>query len=108
MADPETEIPQTLVESTFLKSAGYSAEAETLAIAFRDGTVIHYGNVKPEIWDAFNEAQSKGRFFHQVIRGRYVGHKLEPPAGTCPACGAPGPLHTPCEECGRANYEGLG
>jgi hypothetical protein len=105
MAEPETEIPQTPVESTFLKSAGYSAETKTLAIAFRDGTLIHYGNVKPDIWDAFLEAESKGRFFHQVIRGRYAGLKIEAPTGTCPACRGAGPMGALCWECGRANYE---
>jgi hypothetical protein len=104
MAESKTEIPQTLVESTFLKSAGYRAETETLAIAFRDGTVIHYSQVKSEIWDAFLEAESKGRFFHQVIRGRYTGVKIEAPVGKCAACGALGPIGTRCWECDRANY----
>lgn len=69
-------IERTPVESSNLLSAGYDSETKTLEIQFKDGkdaqakpgAVYQYHDVPSSVWDDFQGAESKGRYFHQAIK----------------------------------------
>jgi len=110
MTTPPGNIPQTPVESSLVKSYGYSQADRRLVVVFVDGQPFEYGDVPADLVQGFEASTSKGRYFHQHIRGRFNGKKLEVEAadeGMCPKCGGLGPFGKPCEDCGCANYTDL-
>ena len=69
------------VASSQLSAVGYSASDEILTIQFPDkgdrpGGIYQYAGVKPEVFDAFNAAKSKGSFFGEHIKGLERGIPL--------------------------------
>ncbi len=61
----------TPVESTTLAGAAYDAPAETLHLAFCDGTTYRYFGVPSSIYVELLSAKSKGSYFNNVIRRRF-------------------------------------
>lgn len=59
------------VESSNLEAVGYDEENSLLFIRFQKGGVYVYFKVPRNIYEALMAAPSKGRFFHQAIRGKY-------------------------------------
>lgn len=59
------------VESTTLWSAGHDARPAVLELQFRNGAIYHYFLVPRSVYRALLQADSKGAYFHQNIRGRY-------------------------------------
>ena len=59
------------VESSSLKSAGYSAEEQRLQVEFLNGTVYDYFGVPPALHEALMVASSKGSFFNTEVKERY-------------------------------------
>ena len=57
-----------------LKST-YFVKDQRLYIAFKRGHMYSYENISPEIYEEFEEADSQGRFFHEVINGKYTYRK---------------------------------
>lgn len=57
------------VESSNIKDIGY--KDQVLEITFKRGGRYRYFGVSPEIWNGFRVAASKGRFFHQIIKGQF-------------------------------------
>jgi hypothetical protein len=45
----------------------YFPNNQRLYIAFSRGHTYSYGNVSPEMYEEFEEAESQGKFFHQKI-----------------------------------------
>ena len=66
-----------LIESTNLHEIGYDAETQTLYIRFDGGGFYSYEEVPADVWEAFESASSKGRFFYKAIKGRYNFTKIE-------------------------------
>ena len=60
------------VASSSIASAGYRVGEELLEVRFRSGAVYRYLKVPPAVHDAFMAAQSKGRYFNEVIRGHFA------------------------------------
>jgi len=56
------------VESSAIRSAGYSAAEKRLEIEFTSGTVYQYLDVPEVIYFALLAADSKGAFFDRHIR----------------------------------------
>lgn len=58
------------VDSNKIKSVGYDASTQTLAVVFKNGpgAVYHYPNVTPEAHAAFVGAESIGKHFGQHIQ----------------------------------------
>lgn len=76
----ETEVQETICQNEELEtpdssaftSIGYRCSEKELWVTFRNSGVsyVYYG-VAPEVWSAFKEADSKGSFFNEEIKGYY-------------------------------------
>lgn len=61
---PRPQIALTPVQSNRITAIGYDSTTTTLAVTFKYGKAIyHYPNVKPDVYEAFMQAESKGKFF---------------------------------------------
>ena len=56
------------VSSGTIQSAGYDAEAMTLAVIFTSGMEYHYYSVPLEIVEQFRAAPSAGRFLNENVK----------------------------------------
>lgn len=57
------------VTSSNLESVGYDPETRLLAVKFkRGGAVYHYEDVDPHHFDAIQQAESAGKYFHEHLR----------------------------------------
>lgn len=64
------------VVSSDIASIGYDEDAQTLLVEFiKTGDYVYHG-VPREIFDAFLEADSKGKFLAQNIKGQFDFSKL--------------------------------
>jgi len=62
----------TVVVSTTLATVGYDGIRNLLQLEFRRGAVYHYFGVPAAVYEALLGAPSKGSYFNQAIRGRYL------------------------------------
>lgn len=60
---------QMRLASSNIQSIRYSEKEERLDVTFRSGSVYRYENVPDDVVDELKFAESKGRYFHQHIRG---------------------------------------
>lgn len=64
-------------ESTAIKNAEYDPKTKIMNMTFwgykqqSEGGEYNYFNIPQRVWEAFNEASSKGRYFYYFIRDRY-------------------------------------
>jgi len=65
------------VESSSIDSVGY--EKNVLEVRFRNGGLYQYFDVPEQVLVMLMQADSKGRFFNQHIRGRYQSTRLKAP-----------------------------
>ncbi len=70
-------IERKTVHSTNLISFGYNRILRVLEIEFRSGGIYRYRDVTNEVFEALVNAESKGRYFSQHIRGRYEYHRTK-------------------------------
>ncbi len=63
------------VQSSNIKAAGH--EGSTLRIQYGNGTEYDFKGVSAEVFNRFMESDSKGRFFHKNIRGKFDSAKVE-------------------------------
>lgn len=60
------------VESVFnsdnILKTTYFPQVQRLYIAFKRGDTYSYGNITPELYQKFENAESQGKFFHEKIR----------------------------------------
>jgi hypothetical protein len=61
---------QPVIGSTSLRSAGYDPKAKTLEIEFTTG-VYEYTGVPDYVYQDLMDAESKGEFVAEFIKGRY-------------------------------------
>ena len=66
-----------LVQSTTLASAGHDAGRAALELQFRNGAVYQYFSVPRGVFRSLLRAPSKGGFFNQNIRGRYLYKRIQ-------------------------------
>lgn len=97
-------VERVAIDSSNIKSAGYSAERKVLAIEFGSGLVLHYDNVPPELFEAFGQAPSRGRFYSKEIRGKFPARTM---TGLCPKCAMPGYIGERCDDCGCATVRAI-
>jgi hypothetical protein len=63
------------VQSSSIRSIGYSPESRELHVNFHDtGTYVYHG-VTPEKYEALMMASSKGSFLHHNIKGQHEHKK---------------------------------
>lgn len=65
-----------LVDSTAIRTIDYDPRGKRLRVTFVSGERYAYAGVPAEVYRAFLEADSKGRFFQAQIRDRYPFEKL--------------------------------
>jgi hypothetical protein len=63
------------VESSSIESIGY--EKNVLEVRFHNGGLYQYFDVPEELLVMLMQAESKGSFFNQRIRGRFSSTKLQ-------------------------------
>jgi hypothetical protein len=68
---------RVFVESTMLGSAGHDAQSTVLELQFRNGAVYQYFLVPPRIYRDLLQADSKGGYFNQNIRGKYSYQRVQ-------------------------------
>ena len=61
-----------LIDSSFIYSVDYTKEEETLKITFVNGTEYEYQGINEELFEDFLKAESKGRFFRENIRNKFL------------------------------------
>ncbi len=66
------------VESNMIHAIGYDPETQILEIIFNEGSIYQYGDVPPQVYEAFMRAESKGNFFIEHIRTGYNYWEWEP------------------------------
>lgn len=100
MSPPQSEaraIERVLVDSSNLKSIGYSADRQVLAIEFlSSGHVLHYDGVPPAKFEELCAAESRGKFYAKEIKGKYPAR---PMTGLCSKCGLLGYIGEQCADC---------
>lgn len=79
---PPLQIDRKPLDSSFLLSAGYHPESQTLHLEFKDksgnGQVMQYEKVPAEVASAVIDAESHGKAYHEHIRPTFVGKQLTP------------------------------
>ena len=59
------------VESTTLATLAYDPVEQLLQLQFRAGEIYQYRGVPLLVYHSLLQATSKGKHFHQTIRGRF-------------------------------------
>lgn len=65
------------VDSSMIKSVGHSFPRRMLEIEFKDGSVYRYKGVKKQIFKDMLHADSKGKYFHSMIKKNYPYKKYQ-------------------------------
>lgn len=60
-----------------IERVSFDEQAQTLYIWFRDAGLYVYSGIPADIFTAFCQAPSAGRFFNMHIKGRFV-HRRDP------------------------------
>ena len=63
-------------ESTAIRAIRYDADRRRLVVRFIDGDEYAFVGVPGEVHRSFAEADSKGAFFAEQVRGKYPYNKL--------------------------------
>ena len=76
---------RSTADSSSIACVGYSPQARTLEIEFRNGVKYRYFEVPRKAFTEMLAAESKGRYFHRSIRRNYAyerisGQRKEVPA----------------------------
>jgi len=61
----------TAVDSEMLVAAGYDQKSHSLLAVFRTGETYRYKNVPSFIYTGLMNADSKGRYMHKYVLGRF-------------------------------------
>jgi hypothetical protein len=65
------------VTSSTIQAIGYDAERSALRVQFVSGGTYEYAGVPADLFERFAASESKGRFFHQEIKPKFVHTKIE-------------------------------
>ena len=69
---------QNTPESSCFSKIGYGSNNEILVVTFRDkGTSYAYYEVPQSIWEKLCQAESKGSYYNNEIKGYYYCEKIE-------------------------------
>lgn len=73
---PRSPVMETLNDSSTIAKTGYHPESQTAVMEFKNGKVYEYRGVPPAVYDNFKNAESRGSFHAQNIKGRYETNYL--------------------------------
>ena len=80
-ADPPaivSRIPRQPVQSAALVSVGYSKRLHAIEIEFTNGAVYRYADVPRSVYHDLMSAESKARFYHANIKGKFRSMRVRP------------------------------
>ena len=60
-----------------MKAIGYNPESKTLKIVFKNESAYSYSKVPSEVFQSLMSAESKGKFIHKNIKGKFDFEKEE-------------------------------
>jgi hypothetical protein len=64
--------------SSQVASAGYDAASQTLSVMYANSAFRYdYKGVPPDVAEAFDKAESKGRFLGSQVKGRFEFDKVD-------------------------------
>ena len=66
----------TLSRSQTIESAWYDASTKALVICFHRSGSYRFSDVPEEVYRSFITAESLGRAFHTLLRGRYPSRRI--------------------------------
>ena len=66
-----------VVESSNIASIGHSFPRRMLEVEFKNGSIYRYSGVNNKTYKALLSADSKGKEFHRLIRGKYPYKKIK-------------------------------
>lgn len=76
---PVPMLDQKPISSSAISHVGYSVKSKILDIKFRDsGNGYRYQQVPIAIWNAFDDASSRGHYYNENIKGKYESKPLIP------------------------------
>jgi hypothetical protein len=61
---------ESIFKSDNILKTTYFPAMQRLYIAFSRGHTYSYGNISPDFYEEFEEAESHGKFFHQYINNK--------------------------------------
>jgi len=64
------------VKSSNIASIGHDPMTKKMQIIFTNSSVYQYDDVTKDVFNAFVNAPSVGRYFHQNIRNAYTNTKI--------------------------------
>ena len=64
-------IEWTDVDSSNIEAIGFDDEDDSLFVRFNSGQEYVYYNVPEETFEAFKDADSKGKFLNEHVKGTY-------------------------------------
>lgn len=67
---------RTPVSSSNISAIGYDPDSGVLEVEFTNGAVYSYSGVPLGEYEGFMSADSKGKYLHSNIKGRYPYAKL--------------------------------
>ncbi len=70
-ADEKVRLRHVVVNSTSIATIGFNQTRGVLEIQFVNGRVYRYVDVPKPIQQRFLQAPSRGKFYHEFIRGHY-------------------------------------
>lgn len=65
-----------LVSYRVLSGHSLDPGSMTLFLSFKNGSQYFYDKIEPEVIKDFEKSTSKGKFFHEQIRGKYRTKKI--------------------------------
>lgn len=77
------DIELTEVESSNIAAIGYDRRVQTLRIKFNNGSIYDYPTMPERTYQDFAKAESKGKFFHRIIKPNFAHRRMADP--TVPA-----------------------
>lgn len=63
------------VNSKHIDTIHYEPNTKVLEIGFHSGAAYQYHGVDQKLYDAFENADSHGKFFHKHINGKHMSRK---------------------------------
>ena len=65
-----------LVESSNINKLSYDMKTQTLSINFKPDQTYEYIEVPYYVWEGLVSSESKGKFFHMFIKGKFDYKKV--------------------------------
>lgn len=64
------------VDSSNIERIGHDEDSDILQVEFKNGGTYQYFDVKNHVYESMLNADSKGKFLHANIKGRYRYSKI--------------------------------